>query len=146
VSKLLIPGVALLLAACAPLARNAPAPEVRTVTVDAGMRVSVPRQAVRRNAQGQHFVWIVGEGGELAARVVETGAAAGDRVVLTSGLSAGDRVVIGGPVKPSQSAVPGQSRVAAPTAAERARRPFAERFANACAEAERKVRDLYGLP
>ncbi|HSL84860.1 MAG TPA: efflux RND transporter periplasmic adaptor subunit, partial [Thermoanaerobaculia bacterium] len=59
-------------------------------------RLLIPRAAVRRGEAGEgggQRVWVVEEG-RVAARAVELGARAGDRVQVLSGLEAGERVVV----------------------------------------------------
>jgi len=58
--------------------------------------VLVPAAALRRDAQGNNFVWVVDA--DRARRVViETGGAVGTRVRIASGLTGGELVVVGDP-------------------------------------------------
>lgn len=62
---------------------------------------TVPITAVRKNAQGEHFVWLKKDG--KAHRVVVTiGKALGNRVVVTNGLQSGDSVITEGYQKLSE--------------------------------------------
>ena len=62
---------------------------------DAKPTVLVPRPALRRDDQGNTFVWVIN--GEHAARtVVETAGDAGDQTRVTSGLNGGESVVVEG--------------------------------------------------
>jgi RND family efflux transporter MFP subunit len=56
--------------------------------------VLVPAGAVRRDEQGDSFVWVVNDG-RVRRQTVETGGDVGDRVRIASGLNGGEAVVIG---------------------------------------------------
>ena len=58
--------------------------------------VLVPAAALRRDARGGNYAWVVREGRAYQA-TVETGGAVGDRVRITSGLRGGEVVVLGAP-------------------------------------------------
>jgi RND family efflux transporter MFP subunit len=57
--------------------------------------VLVPAKAVRRNAQGDSFVWVVDDG-RVRQQRIETGGDVGDRIRITSGLQGGEAVVASG--------------------------------------------------
>lgn len=57
--------------------------------------VVVPERAIGRD-QGQPFVWIVDDSGEVTFRRVTLGALEGDMRVITEGLSEGDSLVSNG--------------------------------------------------
>jgi RND family efflux transporter MFP subunit len=57
--------------------------------------VLVPASAVRRDAQGESFVWVVTDGRARQQRV-ETGGDVGDRIRISSGLNGGEAVVVSG--------------------------------------------------
>lgn len=63
--------------------------------------LTVPVTAVRKNAQGQHFVWLNREGKARRA-VVTLGEASGNRVVVANGLETGDAVITEGYQKLSE--------------------------------------------
>lgn len=58
--------------------------------------VLVPAAALRRDTQGNNFVWIVNDGRARRA-MVETGGDVGTRVRIASGLKGGETVVVGEP-------------------------------------------------
>ena len=55
----------------------------------------VPGTAIRRNAQGDNFVWVVNDG-RVREQRIETGGDVGDKVRITSGLQGGEAVVVSG--------------------------------------------------
>ena len=57
--------------------------------------VLVPANAVRRDAQGESFVWVVADD-RVRHQRVETGGDVGDRIRITSGLQGGEAVVVSG--------------------------------------------------
>jgi RND family efflux transporter MFP subunit len=57
--------------------------------------VLVPGAAIRRNAQGDNFVWVVSDG-RVRQQRVETGGDVGDKVRITQGLHGGEAVVMSG--------------------------------------------------
>jgi len=58
--------------------------------------VMVPAGAVRRDAQGNNFVWVVSEGSAHQVPV-ETAGDVGDRVRVAKGLKGGEAIVVGDP-------------------------------------------------
>ena len=58
----------------------------------------IPKRALMHGAQGP-FVWVIGEGEQVAATPVQLGPSSGNDVVVASGLTAGDRVVVDGILK-----------------------------------------------
>jgi multidrug efflux pump subunit AcrA (membrane-fusion protein) len=58
--------------------------------------VLVSAAALRRDTQGNNFVWIVNDGRARRA-MVETGGDVGTRVRIASGLNGGELVVVGEP-------------------------------------------------
>ncbi|MDX3908131.1 MAG: efflux RND transporter periplasmic adaptor subunit [Pigmentiphaga sp.] len=87
--------------------------------------ITVPQQAVQRGPNGDTSVLVVGPEGKVQPRVIQTGAAVGDRWIVTQGLQANDVVIVEGfqkvrpgavvkpvPWKPAAAATP-----AAPTPA-----------------------------
>ena len=57
--------------------------------------VLVPGAAIRRDAQGDSFVWVVADG-RVRRQRIESGGGVGDRVRITSGLQGGEAVVVDG--------------------------------------------------
>lgn len=57
--------------------------------------VLIPVAAAQTGQQGA-YVFVVGSDGRAAMRLIKTGSAVGDAVVVTSGLTTGDRVVVDG--------------------------------------------------
>lgn len=57
--------------------------------------VLVPAAAVRRDAQGDNFVWLVTDG-RARRQVIETAGDVGDRVRVTAGLAGGETVITAG--------------------------------------------------
>jgi membrane fusion protein, multidrug efflux system len=72
--------------------------------------ILVPQQGVTRNAQGEAVALILNPQNVVEARVIETGATAGDKWVVLSGLNPGDRVIVEG----VQRVQPGAPATAAP--------------------------------
>lgn len=69
---------------------------------DAKPTVLVPRTALRRDDQGNTFVWLV-EGEHAARAIVDTAGEVGDLTRVTRGLDGGETVVVGGePTHPGQ--------------------------------------------
>lgn len=58
--------------------------------------LTVPQQAVQRGNAGEASVMVVGADGKVQSKPVKTGAAQGDRYVVTSGLAPNDVVVVEG--------------------------------------------------
>jgi membrane fusion protein (multidrug efflux system) len=58
----------------------------------------IPKRALMHGAQGP-FVWVIGQGEQVAATPVQLGPSSGNDVVVASGLTAGDRVVVDGILK-----------------------------------------------
>jgi membrane fusion protein (multidrug efflux system) len=58
----------------------------------------IPKRALMHGAQGP-FVWVIGQGEQVAATPVQLGPSSGNDVVVASGLAAGDRVVVDGILK-----------------------------------------------
>ncbi|VCU72544.1 Multidrug resistance protein MexA precursor [Pigmentiphaga humi] len=58
--------------------------------------ITVPQQAVQRGANGDASVLVVGAENKVEARPVKTGAAVGDRWIVTQGLQANDVVIAEG--------------------------------------------------
>jgi len=64
--------------------------------------VLVPREALRRDEQGNTIVWVV-DGGRADRVVVETAGDVGDKVRISRGLSGGEEVIVNGdPTSPGQ--------------------------------------------
>ncbi|NNL64774.1 MAG: efflux RND transporter periplasmic adaptor subunit, partial [Myxococcales bacterium] len=59
-----------------------------------GQGFVVPRGAIRRDAGGRPFAWVVREGRSVRATLV-LGDALGERVVVREGLAGGERVIVG---------------------------------------------------
>jgi RND family efflux transporter MFP subunit len=57
--------------------------------------VLIPAAAVRRNAQGDSFVWLVSDN-QVRQQRIETGGEAGDKVRVTTGMQGGEAVVVSG--------------------------------------------------
>jgi len=55
-----------------------------------------PQAGVTRNERGQAVALVVGPGDTVAQRVVETGAAIGDKWLIQSGLQPGDKLIVDG--------------------------------------------------
>ena len=72
------------------LADPAPAAEVEPPAV------LVPASALRRDAAGNTFVWVVRDGRARQA-AVETAGEVGDRIRIAKGLSGGEAIVVGTP-------------------------------------------------
>jgi len=62
--------------------------------------VTVPQQAVTRNADGSAKVLVVGEDKKLQSRTIMTGASFADKWVVTTGLKAGEHVIMEGVLSP----------------------------------------------
>ncbi|KTT24204.1 RND transporter, partial [Pseudomonas oryzihabitans] len=58
--------------------------------------LSLPQRAVQRSAGGQAQVWVVDAGNKLALREVQVGPVVDGRWVVESGLAAGERVLLSG--------------------------------------------------
>ncbi|MEO0831206.1 MAG: efflux RND transporter periplasmic adaptor subunit [Pseudomonadota bacterium] len=58
--------------------------------------MTIPLAAVAAAANGDPFVWIVGENNTVSERSVKLGEMAGDTIVVEDGLKAGDRIVSAG--------------------------------------------------
>lgn len=58
--------------------------------------IVVPQQAVSRDTKGQAVVNLAHDDGTFEQRVIKTGAAIGDKWLVTSGLQAGDQVIVEG--------------------------------------------------
>lgn len=58
--------------------------------------LTVPQQAVQRGANGDASVYVVGADNKIEPRPVKTGAAVGDRWIITQGLKPNDVVVVEG--------------------------------------------------
>jgi membrane fusion protein (multidrug efflux system) len=58
--------------------------------------IVVPQQAVSRDTKGQAVVMLAHDDGTFEQRVIKTGAAIGDKWLVTSGLQAGDQVIVEG--------------------------------------------------
>ena len=58
----------------------------------------IPKRALMHGAQGP-FVWVIGQGEQVAATPVQLGPSSGNDVVVASGLTDGDRVVVDGILK-----------------------------------------------
>ncbi len=71
--------------------------------------ILAPQRAVTRNARGQAVALVLNQENVVEERVLETGATAGDRWVVTSGLNPGDRVIVEG----AQRVRPGAQAIAA---------------------------------
>ncbi len=88
--------------------------------------ITVPQQAVQRDAGGGSSVFVVGAENKVEVRPVQTGSALGDRWVVTSGLQANDVVIVegfqkirpGAPVEPTQWKAQSESNVPASPAAQ----------------------------
>ena len=63
-------------------------------SADAEAAAVIPRGALRRDADGRPFAWVVRDGRALRSRL-EVGEILGDRVVVLAGLSGGERVILG---------------------------------------------------
>jgi membrane fusion protein (multidrug efflux system) len=87
--------------------------------------ITVPQQAIQRGTAGEASVFVVNGEGKIEPRPVKTGAALGDRWLISSGLQANDVVVVAGfqklrpgaqvkpvPWKPEGGAAPAPSSVA----------------------------------
>ncbi|MFZ2491567.1 MAG: efflux RND transporter periplasmic adaptor subunit [Thermoanaerobaculia bacterium] len=61
--------------------------------------ILVPQQAVTRNAKGEAVAMVVGGGDKVEERIIQVGAARGNRWVVTGGLNPGDRVIVEGQQK-----------------------------------------------
>lgn len=69
---------------------------------DTAPLVLVPREALRRDKQGNTIVWVV-EAGRAVPRIVEAAGDVGQQVRIRRGLSGGESVVVGGdPTSPGQ--------------------------------------------
>src|SRR5690606_5970999 len=87
--------------------------------------ITVPQQAVQRDAGGGSSVFVVGAENKVEVRPVQTGSALGDRWVVTSGLQANDVVIVegfqkirpGAPVEPVAWKAQSESNVPASPAA-----------------------------
>lgn len=58
--------------------------------------ITVPQQAVQRGANGDAGVYVVGADNKVETRPIQTGAAVGDRWVVTKGLAPNDVVIVEG--------------------------------------------------
>jgi membrane fusion protein (multidrug efflux system) len=58
--------------------------------------IVVPQQAVSRDTKGQAVVMLAHDDGTFEQRVIKTGAAIGDKWLVTSGLQSGDQVIVEG--------------------------------------------------
>lgn len=92
---------------------------VRLVGIERPAAVLVPQRAVLQGQKGK-FVYVVGAGDVAEVRPIEVGAWVGEAWIVESGLAAGDRVIVDGTVKvrpgaPVQIATP-ESAGAAPPA------------------------------
>ncbi|HNU68860.1 MAG TPA: efflux RND transporter periplasmic adaptor subunit [Myxococcota bacterium] len=58
--------------------------------------IFVPLRAIKRNHEGRHVVFTVGEGDVVVERAVTTGELFGDQMKIDEGLSVGDRVILEG--------------------------------------------------
>jgi membrane fusion protein (multidrug efflux system) len=93
---------------------------VRLLGIRRPNAIVVPQRAVQQGAQGK-FVFVVGADGKAAVRPVVVGDWSGQDWIVESGLAAGDRVVVdgtvkvmpGGPVQVVDSAQPGSAPEAA---------------------------------
>lgn len=63
--------------------------------------ITVPITSVRKNSQGEHFVWL-NKTGKAHRAVITTGKASGNRIVVLSGLQSGDEVITEGYQKLSE--------------------------------------------
>lgn len=94
-----------------------------TEAVDPGALLA-PQQGVSRNPRGQATAMVVGANNRAEERIISTGAAIGDRWLVTGGLKAGDRLIVEGlqkvkagqPVKPVPAGSAPAARPAAPQA------------------------------
>lgn len=68
---------------------------VSVSAADAAAVITLPVGAVRQAGDGTRFVWTV-QGDSVVRTVVETGALAGNRIVVTAGVRPGDRIVTDG--------------------------------------------------
>jgi RND family efflux transporter MFP subunit len=71
--------------------------EARADAATPSARVVRVGRAGVRGAQGEEFVFVVGQDDKLERRAIKLGAASGDPVEVVAGLSAGERVVLEGP-------------------------------------------------
>lgn len=63
--------------------------------------ITVPITSVRKNTQGEHFVWL-NKAGKAHRAVITIGKASGNRIVVLSGLQSGDEVITEGYQKLSE--------------------------------------------
>ena len=63
--------------------------------------VAVPITSVRKNAQGEYYVWINKEG-KAYRKTVTVGDASGNRIIVSRGLNSGDIVITEGYQKLSE--------------------------------------------
>ena len=61
--------------------------------------ILVPQVAVFRDARGEPYVFLVGEGDKIEQRSIKAGQTIGDQWLVESGLAAGDRIVVEGTQK-----------------------------------------------
>lgn len=88
--------------------------------------ITVPQQAVQRDAAGRSSVYVVGAENKVEVRPVTTGSALGDRWVITGGLQTGDVVIVegfqkirpGAPVEPTAWKAQTESNTSAAPAAQ----------------------------
>jgi len=56
--------------------------------------ILVPQLAVTRNSKGEAFAYVVGAGGKVESRILETSGAIGNQWLVRSGLKAGDQLIV----------------------------------------------------
>lgn len=80
--------------------------------------LTVPQQAVSRDAQGQASVWVVGADNKAQKAIIQTGDAIGDQWLVTGGLQAGQTIVVQGiqKVQPGATVKPAPMTAPAGTA------------------------------